>query len=70
LEFLAGIKSDWQKLTRFYGIHSIFHGLSTYHCEAFFAEACFLGSQSPGVTTEIASSPKTLLAMTCSDIFP
>jgi len=34
------------------------------HGEAFFAEACSLGSQSPGVTAEIASSPKTLLVMT------
>jgi len=34
------------------------------HGEAFFAEACFLGSQSPGITSEIASSQKALLAMT------
>jgi hypothetical protein len=42
------------------------------HCEAFpstalrtsFAEACFLGSQSPGVIHGIASSRKTFLAMT------
>jgi len=40
------------------------------HCEAFFAAACFLGSQSPVKTAEIASSPKTLLAMTVPGYFP
>jgi hypothetical protein len=34
------------------------------HCEALFAEACFLGAQSHDKTAEIASSQKTLLAMT------
>ncbi len=34
-----------------------------------FTETCFLGSQSPGVTAEIASSHKTLLAMTEQVVF-
>jgi hypothetical protein len=51
-------------------IHSIFHGKKTCHCEAFFAEACFLGSQFPGVTAEIALSQRMPFPMTGNDIFP
>ncbi len=40
----------------------------TCHRKAFFAAACFLGSQSPYKTAEIASSQKTLLAMTESGL--
>jgi len=39
------------------------------HGEAFFAEACFLGAQSPHQTAEIASSPKTFLVMTVLEAF-
>jgi hypothetical protein len=50
-------------------IRSIIYGKEACYCEAFFAKPVFLGSQSQGVVKEIASSQRTLLAMTISITF-